>query len=240
MKARALFDAGKLDEAIDELNDEVRGDPTNRRSRTFLFELLCFAGDYDRAEKQLDVLAQDSQDAERGAWLYRGALQAERTRQEMFEEDELPSSGEIPPTVSGTLNGEPFDELVDADPRIGARLEVYASGQYTWIPFRHVAAVRISEPERLRDLLWAPAVVQTASSFQGLELGDVLRPATTPLAWKHDDDEIRLGRATDWLELSGGVMAPVGHKLFMVDEEPISLLEIRELEFASPDEAPEG
>lgn len=240
MKARALFDAGKLDEAIASLNEEVRGNPADRQSRTFLFELLCFAGDYDRAEKQLDVLAKGSKEAEMGAWLYRGALEAERTRQEMFEDDDLPASGELPPPVPGTLNGEPFETLVDADPRIGARLEVFASGQYTWIPLRHVAAVRISEPERLRDLLWAPAVVRTAPSFRGVELGDVLLPATTPLAWRHDDPEIRLGRATDWTELADGEVAPVGHKLFLMEDEPVSLLEIRELEITHEDEAPEG
>lgn len=234
MKARALFEAGKLDEAIEELNGEVRSDPTNRRSRTFLFELLCFAGQYDRAEKQLDVLARGGKNAEMGAWLYRSALHAERTRQEMFQDGGLPEAADLRVTASGALNGERFESLTDADPRIGARLEVYAAGQYTWIPLRHVETVRISEPERLRDLLWAPAVIKTAPSFRGVELGDVLIPATTPLAWQHEDPEIRLGRATDWAELADGLVVPVGHKLFFVDEEPVSLLEMRELELDPP------
>lgn len=240
MKARALFDAGKLDEALETLNEEVRSDPANRRARTFLFELLCFAGEYDRAEKQLSVLARASDEAERAAWLYRGALRAERARQEMFEGGELPETGELPGPVSGSLNGESFETLVDADPRIGPRLEVFASGQYTWIPLRHVASVRIEEPERLRDLLWAPAVVRTAPTFQGVELGDVLIPATTPLAWRHDDPEIRLGRATDWMEIDEDLVAPVGHKIVLVDDEPVSLLEIRELQLAAPAAASEG
>ena len=240
MKARALFEAGKLDEAIEELNGEVRSDPTNRRSRTFLFELLCFAGQYDRAEKQLDVLARGGKNAEMGAWLYRSALHAERTRQEMFQEGGLPEATDLRPTASGTLNGKRFESLTDADPRIGARLEVYAAGQYTWIPLRHVETVRISEPERLRDLLWAPAVIKTAPSFRGVELGDVLIPATTPLSWQHEDPEIRLGRATDWTELADGQVVPVGHKLFFVDDEPVSLLEMRELELDPPVDAAEA
>ena len=164
-----------------------------------------------------------------GGWLYRAALEAERTRLEMFRDDDLPAEGG-PDPISGTLNGEPFESLTDADPRVGARLEVFASGQYMWIPLRHVRSVRMEEPARLRDLKWAPAVVQTGPGFEEMELGDVLLPATTPLAWRHDDDEVRLGRVTDWTELDGGEVAPVGQKLLLVDQEPFPFLEIRELE----------
>lgn len=149
----------------------------------------------------------------------------------MFARGQLPSSGS-PPPVSGTLNGEPFDALQDADPRIGARLEVLAGGQYTWIPLKHVVSVRVEEPRRLRDLKWAPAVVQTGPEFQEVELGDVLLPATTPLACEASDDEVRLGRVTEWLELEDGTVVPSGQKLLSVDGEPFPFLELRELEVA--------
>lgn len=207
------------------------------RGRTFLFELLCFAGEYDRAEKQIDVLGRGSDEAEMGAWLYRAALQGESVRREMFAEGDLPSSGS-PPPISGTLNGEPFDALLDADPRIGARLEVLAGGQYTWIPLEHVVSVKMEAPQRLRDLKWTPAVVQTGPGFQEVELGDVLLPATTPLACDASDDEVRLGRVTEWLETEDGTVVPSGQKLLVVDDEPFPFLELRELEVTrepSPD-----
>jgi len=130
VKARDLYRAGRLEEAIQALGVEVRDNPTDAQRRTFLFELLCFAGDYDRASKQLEVLARQGVDAEAGAWVLRSALHAERTRQEMFESGALPSGGLPPGPVTGTLNGEPFQTLTDADPRIGARLEVFAAGEY--------------------------------------------------------------------------------------------------------------
>lgn len=231
MKARALFDAGRLDEAVESLGSELRNDPTDARRRTFLFELLCFAGAYDRAEKQLDVLARGSREAEMGAWLYRSALHAERVRQEMFAAGPPPSAPPAP-AVSGTLNGAPFASLLDADPRIGARLEVFAAGQYTWIPLEHVAAVRIEAPRRLRDLLWAPARVETGPGFPGMEMGEVLLPVLAPLSWKHADAEVRLGRVTDWDELPDGTQVPVGQKLLLVDGGPFPFLELRELEIA--------
>jgi type VI secretion system protein ImpE len=229
VNARALFDAGRLDEAVESLGSDLRNDPTDARRRTFLFELLCFAGAYDRAEKQLDVLARGSREAEMGAWLYRSALHAERVRQEMFGAGSLPDA---PPAsaVSGTLNGTPFASLTDADPRIGAWLEVFAAGQYTWLPLEHVAAVRLAAPKRLRDLLWAPARVETGPGFPGMELGEVLVPVLAPLSWKHPDDEVRLGRVTDWDDSVDGTPVPVGQRLLLVDGEPFPFLELRELE----------
>ena len=85
MTADELYRAGRIDAAVELLGVELRDHPTDLRRRTFLFELLCFAGNWDRAEKQLDALARDGQDAEMGALVYRGALHAERIRQAMVE-----------------------------------------------------------------------------------------------------------------------------------------------------------
>ena len=63
MTATELYKAGKLTEAIQAISAEVRDHPTDVRRRTFLFELLCFAGDFGRAEKHLNVLAEGGADA---------------------------------------------------------------------------------------------------------------------------------------------------------------------------------
>lgn len=231
MNARELYQAGRLAEAIEALTGEVRSNPTDGQRRTFLFELLCFAGAFDRAAKQLDVLGQSGQEAAMGMLLYRAALHAEQIRQQMFETDQLPFATRDPAPVSGSLNGKPFTSLVDGDPRIGARLEVFAAGEYLWIPFEHVASIRIDPPKRLRDLMWTPAIVRPARGFKGGELGEVLLPVLAPGSWKHDDAEVRLGRVTEWRELPDGRAAPVGQKLLLVDQEEFPLLETRQLEF---------
>lgn len=231
LKGRALFEAGRLQDAIASLGDELRSNPTDIQRRTFLFELLCFAGEFDRAEKQLDVLARASSDAEMGAWLYRAALHAARLRRDMFASGDLPPAPD-PEPIRGTLNGEPFESLVDADPRIGARLEVFAAGQYTWIPFAQIASIRIPPPRRLRDLLWIPAQVRTGPAFRDVELGEVLIPALTPLAWLHPDPEVGLGRNTVVQDVDG-VEIPAGRKMLLVDDELVPMLELRELDVAS-------
>ena len=232
MTAETLFREGRLAEAIDVLGAELRSDPTDARRRTFLFELLCFAGQFDRAEKQLDVLAAAGRESAMGALLYRSALHAERTRREMFRAGTFPLGN--PPPVAGTLNGTPFASLRDADPRIGARLEVYAAGEYVWIPFAHIESLRVAPPKRLRDLLWSSAVVRTGPEFTGMELGEVLVPVLTPGAVDDEDDAVRLGRVTEWIDIGNGVAAPVGQKLLLMDDAEVPLLEVRELDVTRP------
>jgi type VI secretion system protein ImpE len=240
MNSKELFQAGRLAEAVQALGAELRDNPTDARRRTFLFELLCFSGEYDRAEKHLDILSQGGKDAELGALLYRAALHAERTRNDLFLKNEYPraavDSAAAPP-VSGAINGQKFESLEDGDPRIGPRLEVYAAGQYMWIPYAHIASIEMQEPKRLRDLLWSPALVRTGPAFKEKELGEVLLPVLTPLAWKHADDSVRLGRVTEWAELEGGEQAPAGQKALLVDGEEFPFLELRRLEFEVSDSA---
>ena len=235
MTAGQLFQAGKLDQAVQALGAELRDNPGDVQRRTFLFELLCFAGAYDRAEKQLEVLAQGGKDAQLGALLYAGALHAERSRTELFQKKEYPkAAAEAAAPLSGTLNGQAFESFADADPRIGAKLEVFAAGQYMWLPLEHIASIEMEAPKRLRDLLWSPALVRTGPAFQGRELGEVLIPALTPLSFLNADDAVRLGRMTVWQEIEDGEMAPAGQKTFLVDDEEFPFLELRQLEFHPP------
>ena len=111
--ARELYAAGRLDSAIETLGAELRNAPTDAHRRTFLFELLSFAGQYDRAEKQLDVLARDGTDAELAVLPYRAALQADRIREHMFLTGDFPagvvptpSTSDIETSITWTEKGE--------------------------------------------------------------------------------------------------------------------------------------
>lgn len=230
--ARALFDSGRLDEAVHALGAELRDDPANARARVFLFELLSFAGEYARAERQLDAVAHGSREAMQGAWLYRSALHAERVRQDRFARGEVPQGPAR--AVKGSLNGVDFASLTDADPRVGARLEVFAAGQYTTIPLEQLAAVEMDTPTRLRDLLWVPARVQPAAGFDQSSTGELLCPALTPLTWRHADGAVRLGRVTLWETGEDGADVPLGQKLLRVDGELVPFLEVRELRISGP------
>jgi len=237
LTAKELFQQGKVREAEKALTAYMRERPSDTAQRTFLFELLCFEGEYARAERQLGVLAGGSVEKETGAIVYYAALHAEKTRHELFENEAFPSDSTAvsPP---GELNGKPFTDLRDADPDIGARLEVFAAGAYLWLPFEHVASLEMGPPQRLRDTLWAPALVQTAESFKGMDLGEVLIPAIYPFSWRHPDEAVWLGRVTDWTVDNEGREYPSGQKILLVDGEEIPFLEVRSLKFFHPAAAP--
>ncbi len=245
MAAADLLKRARLSEAIDELSADLRQDPADRQARTFLFELLCFAGDFERANKHLEMVAHDSKETKTGGLLYHAALQAERTRQDLFEgnleDSPAPSADKAASAaVKGTFNGKPFDTIADADPRIGAQLEVIAGLDYLWAPFEHIESIDMVAPRRLRDLYWAPATLQTGPAFRGQDLGEVLLPALAPQSFRHPENEVKLGRMSVWARDEDGVEAPYGLKLLLVDGVETPLLDLRELRIDAAGAAAEG
>ena len=232
MGPKELFQAGKLNEAVTALSAELRDNPTDVRRRTFLFELLCFQGEHDRAAKHLQVLADANMDTKVGALPYFGALAAERRRHDVFASKDYPAAPVSDEPRGGVIDGREFQSIEDADPRVGPRLELFAAGEYLWIPFEHIVSIDIQQPRRLRDLLWIPASVRMGPAFKGDELGEVLLPVLAPFSSKQADDDVRLGRSTIWVDGE-----PFGQRMFTVDEEDIPILEIRKIEFVSAAES---
>jgi uncharacterized protein (DUF58 family) len=58
MSPQELLAAGEIAEAISAQSAVLRARPTDRDARWFLFVLLCYAGEHDRAILQLDTLTQ--------------------------------------------------------------------------------------------------------------------------------------------------------------------------------------
>ena len=230
MEAERLYKEGKLGEAISSLQEELRSNPRDVPRRTFLFELLLFQGEFDRARKQLDVIETADPASYLGTAYHKQLLAAEGRRQEMFRKGSLPERDDEEERVSGTLNGQAFSSLYDSDPRIGSRLEMFAGGQYVWVPFSELAAVRISPPKLLRDLYWASAEVESRARIED-EAREVLLPVMAALSWQSPDEMVRLGRVTEWAETESGDEVPSGQKILLVDDEEFPFLEVRELIF---------
>jgi type VI secretion system protein ImpE len=232
MEAVSLFKENRLVDAIKELGSELRKHPSDIKLRTFLFELLCFAGQYDRAEKQLEILVANTGAPELGATLYRGLLHAQRRREEVFlQKEELPAETEEGP--SGWVNDSSFASCVDEDWRVGACLEVFAGGDYVRVPFNAVERLETSEPKTLRDLLWLPARLLAKSQLQGAtDTAEVHLPVLAPFSWKHPDEAVRLGRVSATEVDDDGEIIPFGAKIFLFGDDEVPVLEIRSLVFA--------
>jgi type VI secretion system protein ImpE len=242
MTAGELFHAGRLADAIDAQIAKVKSNPADNRARLFLFELFLFTGELDRARKQLDVLRYDDQNHMAAVAQYRDALEAEAKRRAVFAGTADPECLTVAPEhvhlrlaaikclarnepaearkrldeatvntpkLSGTCNGRPFDGWTDADERFGTVLEILGTGGvYAWVPLEAVESVTLNPPSAPRDIVWRPARLVTKDGIDG----DVLLPGLYPNTHESADDELKLGRATDWLD--GLVHRGVGGKLF--------------------------
>ncbi len=85
MKDHELFlQQGKLQESLECIQNEIRSDASNLDYRIFLFQLLAIQGSWDRADKQLDVIAKLDDGALAMVHAYRAAIQCERERESVF------------------------------------------------------------------------------------------------------------------------------------------------------------
>jgi type VI secretion system protein ImpE len=258
-QAKTLLDQGQLGPAIEELKREVKANPADTILRTFLFELLCFAGDWDRAEKQLDVIGHQSPQANIGVEVYRNNIKAERDRYCLFSEgvrphfiSEPPSyiallltaiaglrdvSGDIgqaldkvreeAPSLAGKADGRPFQDFEDSDELCGPILEVILQDKYTWLPLEQIKRIEIEAPQNLRDLLWPNARVELHDGT----LVEVFLPALYAGSSEHSNDQVKLGRMTEWIQVKPDVSRAVGSKLFLIDDQEKQLFEIKSIEF---------
>jgi type VI secretion system protein ImpE len=262
-QAKELFQAGKLNEAIDELLREVKANPTDTVGRTFLFELSCFVGDWERAERQLDVIGHQSAEAELGVMVYRAIMKAEGERRRVFAEGVQPHflleppayvdwhvaalgqmiRGEMTearatldraeeerPAIAGKLDGQEFEDFRDYDDRVGPVLELIVKDKYVWLPFEQIRRMDISPPKQLRDMLWASARIEALDGT----IGEVYVPSLYAGTYDSKNDQVRLGRMTDWQEVGEDLYTAVGQRLLLVDGGDKSLFEVKAVEFASP------
>ncbi len=242
-RARELYREGRLDEAIGSLQACLRERPSDSAARVFLFELLCFAGDFMRAGRQLYALGVAEGEYQSLVALYGLALEAEAVRQESVPS--LPES--LPPASTGTLNGRSFTSLADADDRLGPRLEFIAAGEFHRVPLGWLSRIEIAEPVRLRDLYFLPAAVRTGPQLKDFSFEQVLIPCLYPGSFRYNDDLIRLGRTTEFFRQDDGGIQPAGLRLWVVGfegegEEEIPITDVRLVEISPTDDAgmPEG
>jgi len=58
-------------------------------------------------------------------------------------------------------------------------------------------------------------------------------PVLYPETFRHEDEQMKLGRMTDWLPLGNGVFKGVGQHVFQAGDMEIGILEIREADFTA-------
>ena len=132
MDARAALQGGDVRLALDLLKSDVRRSPRDARLRTFLFQVFCITGEWERALTQLSVAGELDSSADSMVRTYEVLIRCEVLRAKVF-------AGQRTPTVLGEP-GEWVPLLIEA--------------------LRHLASGDAAQAARLRDAAFdaAPAV----------------------------------------------------------------------------------
>lgn len=259
-EAKTQLDAGNLDAAMEAALNVVKANPTDAAARTFLFELACFAGNWDRAEKQLDVIGHQDVNAMIGSQIFRQNLKAERERLRVLSDGFKPTFMMEPPDyVIGLLtannrlregnvaeareildqveeqrpafackiNGEEASDFRDYNDLTSCVFEVIVKDAFVWLPIEQVEKIKFTPPKSLRDLFWIQAEVETANGTNG----EMFFPALYANSFKSTNDQIRLGRMTDWRDAGEDIYVGEGMKMFWFDGKDKPVLELKEIEF---------
>jgi type VI secretion system protein ImpE len=253
-----LLRSGDVAGALDALKQDVRKAPRDPRLRTFLFQMFCVTGEWERATTQLSVAAELDPLALPMSQTYQTAIRCEILRERVFR-------GERSPTVLG----DPGDWL----PLLIEATRLLAGGQF-------------AEAEKLRDAAFE-AAPETACSVNDERcgwisdadprLGPVLEvfvngnymwvpfsrlrrlrldpPADlrdqvwmpAHFTWDNDgeangliptrypgsataaDPALALARKTEWHDAAAGWSLPLGQRVLVTDVSEVALMDIRDL-----------
>jgi type VI secretion system protein ImpE len=258
MTATDLFKAGKLDEAVAAQLQEVKAHPGDHGKRLFLFELLAFSGDWERARRQLEVVKYDDVQLEAATQAYANLVKAEEKRQLVFRDGTPPQFLAEPPAhvkprleaLNWLLQGKQAEAaraLTEAD-----TLAPLLGGQLNGKPFEGLRDGDdllgvVLEVMAHGNYFWVPLdqveLLSTNPPRFPRDLlwlpahmetagaaGEVFLPTLYPGSSGQTDPQVRLGRMTDWKQEPGGPIRGLGSKTFLAGEEAVTLLDWRQLQ----------
>lgn len=130
------------------------------------------------------------------------------------------------PATAGRVDGEPFEWIADADPRLGPMLEAVVNGHYYWVPFGRIRRLVVEAPTDLRDLVWTPAFITWANGGEAA----ALIPTRYPGSEQSEDPQIQLARRTEWLAGGADLYVGLGQRMLATSAAEYPLLQVRQIE----------
>ncbi|MCI0705280.1 MAG: SciE type virulence protein [Planctomycetia bacterium] len=260
MTATEAYKAGKLGDAIAAAIEQVRNTPADRGKRLFLAELCCFAGDLERADKQLDVLfTPDAPDIIQ-LTAFRQLIRGELARREVFTQGRVPEFL-AKPTDALKMRLEALIRLRENKPGEAAELLAKAEEQRPAV----TGTCDGASFDDFRDLddVTAPVLeVITANSnyywvpLESIELLEFHKPERArDLYWRPahlivkdgpdgvvyipalyhgthtaTDEAVKLGRGTTWTGGDTEAYRGQGLREFLIGDASKSIMEIEKVE----------
>lgn len=263
MNAKEHYQAGNLVEAVAAATEDVKSHPTDTSRRGFLCELLCFAGEFERADSQLDAIGHQDPQSMVGIMLFRQLIQAEQARQQCFDEGRLPEFLDQPPDhIRCCLDAsirlregclQEADELLQEAQRQRPKLAGVCNGQ-AFDDVRDIDDLTASffevltgngkyywiPLERVETIEFRPPARPRDLLWRGAHMvvqdgpdGEVFLPVLYAGSCRESDDRFRLGRLTDWRGAQDEPTRGIGQRMFAFGQQDCPIMELKELNFTT-------
>ena len=269
MEPKDLLREGRLDEALKELQGQVRAKPADAKLRVFLFQLLAVMGDWERAMTQLNVSADMDAETLLMAQVCRPALNCEALRADIFAGKRAPVVfGEPDEWVGWMVQANQLgaqggyeaaqqlrDRAFEAAPAIPGTIDDNA---FEWIADADSRLGPILEAIIEGRYYWVPfSQVREVIIEKPADLRDVVW-APCMFTWKNggeavglipgryagsekaDDPGIRLARKTEWEDKGAGLYVGQGQRMLATDQGEYPLFEVRKIVLHHGDEQEAG
>lgn len=261
MNAEDFIRAGRLDDALQNLQQRVRKKPEDSASRVFLFQLLSAMGQWKRALTQLEVVEQLDKQAWPMVHAYREAINCELHREAVFqglskplvlgepqqwmalliEAQQALARGEVAGFLK--LNAEAFEAAPASQGKINGE-------PFDWLADADQRFGPVLEVIFNSQYYWAPfETIKTLRTEEPADLRDlvwlpaeitwtnggqnmVMMPARYPLIAGVSDAHL-LSRMTDWKECGEDVVEGIGQRILATDQSDYPLLQVRSIELGT-------
>ncbi len=253
---KELLQQGSLAQACMQLETQLKDDPLNSDKRAAYIELLCVQGELEKADNQLDMMVRQHPDFLIGAVNLRQLIRAMQARLDfnaggmtasLFREvddqmealvklrlalkegaleegEQIASSLEsLRGSMPMQINGKPVSDVRDLDDTLGGYLELFGTdGKYYLTKFSDIEYLDVKKPESLVELVLRRVEVSIKDGPSG--------EAFLPTVYAESTTELeRLGRESDWKELTPQLVTGVGQKMLLVGDQAITITEITSL-----------
>jgi type VI secretion system protein ImpE len=260
MTAKEYVAAGQPDQALIELQNEIRAKPEDPKLRIFLFQLHCILGNWPKALTQLQVIAGIDPDTMLLAQVFQAVINCEALRRGVFD-------GRLTPMIFG----EPLEwvgPLVKATEHV-AKGEFSAAAELRTRAFDGAPATAgkvdgkafswfADADSRLGPVLelifegkyyWVPFcrirriameapsdlrdLVWVPAQFVWANGGEASGhiPTRYVRTEASPDGALRLARKTEWQELAEETFVGLGQRSFVTDDGEFPLLQCRVIDF---------
>ena len=252
---------GNLEQALTDIQQLVRKEPSNVKHRIYLFQLFSVLGQWERALTQLNVLADMDAATLPMVQTYREALNCEVFRKEIFAGLKTPLIfGQPSQWLALLLQSLKLSAQQKFKEAKNMREEAFElapttagtinEDSFDWIADADVRIGPILEAIINGKYYWVPFEhIQTLQIEEPADLRDVvwmpahfvwqnggeavgLIPTRYPDSEINPDAAIKLARKTEWQEPAEGLFIGLGQRSFSTNNNDYALMDIREIIFA--------